>query len=317
MHLGALELTLTAENWAAPVTVRTAIDGRVVNRGAQLYRPFNNTHLEPLASTVVGEDGVALLVRTCQSYLHVAQAARTQAFVEGQLCESARQVLEEPGYIGQELTIDLQQGATLVLEKLVAWYTSRDPAIAECGLAARQALTRARRFEAVLAEHRVAWQYLWRHFDVHLQPTGPAFTLNVPMLLRLNMLHLLQAVSPNSIGLDIGVPPRGWTGEAYQGHIFWDELFISHSIVFSGRGYHCSAKPSRGEDLQIEEPVACWYTPAFHFHPTLPSMLGSTLIRDQVVEVCQSCEKRFLTAPWVMKPFHGEEFPLDGVVGLI
>lgn len=93
--------------------------------------------------------------------------------------------------------------------------------------------------------------------------------------------------------------------------------FFSHSIVFSGRGYHCSAKPSRGEDLQIEEPVACWYTPAFHFHPTLPSMLGSTLIRDQVVEVCQSCEKRFLTAPWVMKPFHGEEFPLDGVVGLI
>ena len=113
-----------------------------------------------------------------------------------------------------------------MLEKLVACYTSRDPAIAECGLAARQALTRARRFEAVLAEHRVAWQYLWRHFDVHLQPAGPAFTLNVPMLLRLNMLHLLQAVSPNSIGLDIGVPPRGWTGEAYQGHIFWDELFI-------------------------------------------------------------------------------------------
>ena len=67
MHLGALELTLTAENWSAPVTVRTAIDGRVVNRGAQLYRPFNNTHLEPLASGVVGADGVALLVRTCQS----------------------------------------------------------------------------------------------------------------------------------------------------------------------------------------------------------------------------------------------------------
>ena len=40
------------------------------------------------------------------------------------------------------------------------------------------------------------------------------------------MFHLLQAVSPHSIGLDIGVPARGWTGEAYQGHIFWDELFI-------------------------------------------------------------------------------------------
>ena len=46
------------------------------------------------------------------------------------------------------------------------------------------------------------------------------------MLLRLDIFHLLQAVSPNSIGLDIGVPARGWTGEAYQGHVFWDELFI-------------------------------------------------------------------------------------------
>ena len=82
------------------------------------------------------------------------------------------------------------------------------------------------RFDAVMAEHVLAWKHLWRRFDVHIQPAGPGFKLNVPMLLRLNMFHLLQAVSPNSIGLDIGVPARGWTGEAYQGHIFWDELFI-------------------------------------------------------------------------------------------
>ena len=37
MHLGAVELLLTAENWSGPVTVRSAIDGRVVNTGAKLY----------------------------------------------------------------------------------------------------------------------------------------------------------------------------------------------------------------------------------------------------------------------------------------
>ena len=226
MHLGALELALTAENWSASVTVRSAIDGRVVNGGAKLYRKFNNKHLEPLAGEVVGEDGVYLLVRTCQSHIHVAQAARTQAFVDGQLREGPRRVIDEPGYIGQELAIDLQQGETLVLEKLASFYTSRDQAISECGLAARKAMARAGRFDAVMAEHVLAWKHLWRRFDVHLQPAEPAFKLNVPMLLRLNMFHLLQAVSPNSIGLDIGVPARGWTGEAYQGHIFWDELFI-------------------------------------------------------------------------------------------
>ena len=39
-------------------------------------------------------------------------------------------------------------------------------------------------------------------------------------------MRLSARRSPNSIGLDVGVPARGWTGEAYQGHIFWDELFI-------------------------------------------------------------------------------------------
>ena len=39
-------------------------------------------------------------------------------------------------------------------------------------------------------------------------------------------LHLLQTVSYNSEDLDIGVPARGLHGEAYRGHIFWDELFI-------------------------------------------------------------------------------------------
>ncbi len=226
MHIGALEVSLTAENWSAGVTVRPAIDGRIVNAGARLYRKFNNNHLEPVASEIIGEDGVCLQVRTCQSNIHVAQAARTQAFIAGELLEVRRRIIEEPGYIGQELRVELKQGETLVLEKLATFYTSRDHAISECSLEARQAMTRSGRFEVVLAAHLLAWKHLWRRFDIHLLPADHGFTMNVPMQLRFNMFHLLQSVSPNSIGLDIGVPARGWTGEAYQGHVFWDELFI-------------------------------------------------------------------------------------------
>jgi beta-phosphoglucomutase family hydrolase len=226
MHLGALELTLTADNWSAAVAVRSAIDGRVVNAGSKLYRKFNNRHLEPLAGELVGADGVLLAVQTCQSHVRVAQAARTRAFLHGRLLDVQRRVIEEPGYIGQEFEIDLRQGQSLVVEKLAACYTSRDHAISESALAARTAIARAGPFEAALAAHGTAWKHLWRRFEVHIQPADPGFTMNVPMLLRLNMFHLLQAVSPNSIGLDIGVPARGWTGETYQGHIFWDELFI-------------------------------------------------------------------------------------------
>ncbi len=226
MHLGALELVLTADNWSADVTVRSAIDGRVVNAGAKLYRKFNNKHLEPLAGEVVDEDSLCLQVRTCQSNVQVAQAERTRVFLDGQQVAVKRRIIKEPGYIGQELKIDVERGGILVLDKVTSFYTSRDQAVSECALEARKAIARAGRFDAVMADHVLAWKHLWRRFDVHLLPTDPHVKLNVPMLLRLNMFHLLQAVSPNSIGLDVGVPARGWTGEAYQGHVFWDELFI-------------------------------------------------------------------------------------------
>ncbi len=226
MHLGAMELTLTAENWSGPVTIRSGIDGRVVNAGAKLYKNFNGKHLDPLAGKVVGDDSVSLLVRTCQSDIRVAQVARTQAFLDGRLIEVSREIVREVGYIGREMTIDIAQGQMLVLEKLCCLYTSRDNAISECGLAAEQAVARAGRFEAVMADHLRNWRHLWRRYDVGIQPADPGFKTNVPMLLRLNMFHLLQTVSLQSLGLDIGIPARGWTGEAYQGHIFWDEVFI-------------------------------------------------------------------------------------------
>ncbi len=224
MHLAALEVALTAENWSASVTIQTAIDGRIVNLGARLYRKFNNTHLVPLAGDVVGDDSLYLLVRTSQSNIHVAQAARTQVFL-GEQRQVRRRTIEEPGYIGQEFSVEVTQGETLVVEKLASIYTSRDHAISECGLEARKAIARAGRFDAAKVEHVRAWKNLWRRFDVYFEPAEPA-KLNALMLLRLNMFHLLQTVSIHSIGLDIGIPARGWTGEAYQGHIFWDELFI-------------------------------------------------------------------------------------------
>ena len=226
MHLGALEVTITAENWSGRVTIRSAVDGRVVNAGAKLYQAFNGKHLEPLVAEPVGNDGAYLLVRTCQSDIRIAQVARTQAFLDGGLLETPRAVTKEAGYIGQELAIDMTQGQTLSVEKLAFLYTSRDYAISECGWEAHKAMARAGRFEAVKADHTLIWAHHWSRFDIVVQPTDPDLKLDVPMLLRFNMFHLLQTVSVHSIGLDIGIPARGWTGEAYQGHIFWDELFI-------------------------------------------------------------------------------------------
>jgi hypothetical protein len=46
-------------------------------------------------------------------------------------------------------------------------------------------------------------------------------------------------------------------------------------------------------------------------------MLSPALIRNQVVEVREPCQTRLLAAVGMMKPFHGEELPLEGVMRLI
>jgi len=233
MHVAALEWTLTADNWSGDITFRSGIEGRIVNAGAQLYRRFNNRHLEVIAAGELEHaDGVFLQVRTSQSRLEVAQAARTRVFRNDAPVEPARQPIDDAGYIGQEFTVRMEPDETIRLEKIVSLHTSRDEAIAESALAAHKTLARAPRFERIMERHVFAWRHLWRRFDIHIRLADTRPHLNMPMLLRLNMFHLLQAASLNSIGLDIGVPARGWTGEAYQGHIFWDELFIFPTLNF-------------------------------------------------------------------------------------
>src|SRR6187402_742793 len=112
---------------------------------------------------------------SCQSHVHVAQAVRTSAFVDGKIQAGARRAIDAPEYIGQEFVINIRQGQTLLLEKVLSFYTSRDQAISECGLAARKAIERAGRFDALVAEHVLSWKHLWRRFDVHLRPGEAGF----------------------------------------------------------------------------------------------------------------------------------------------
>jgi hypothetical protein len=46
-------------------------------------------------------------------------------------------------------------------------------------------------------------------------------------------------------------------------------------------------------------------------------MLGTPLVRDQVVQMCQPDKKCLLASIWMMKSFRHEQFPVYGVMGLI
>ena len=223
-HLAALETVFRAENWTGEVEFCSALDGRVKNDNVERYSDLASRHLESIETQEFDGECIYLKVRTNQSLLQVAQAARTRVFVEGTPKQVERRLVQEDGYIGQQFSVSLQENEETKIEKIVSLFNSRDVAISEAGLEARKEVGRAAAFQELVHEHIQAWDHLWHRFGMKIDENDSDEP--VQMILNLHIFHLLQTVSVHSIKLDVGVPSRGWHGEAYRGHIFWDELFI-------------------------------------------------------------------------------------------
>jgi len=226
-HLAAIELEVTAENWSGTLDVSSVLDGRVVNAGVARYRGLSNRHLEVLEVNAIDDESVYLRMRATQSRLEIAQAARTRLYQnDSRSWVPSRLERDDPACIGQAFAVALAQGGTVCIEKVVTLYSSRDHAISECGLAACEAVARAGRFAQLGASHVRRWNQLWRRFDIGIEEREAAGTERTALILRLHIFHVLQTASTQTMDLDVGVPARGWHGEAYRGHVFWDELFI-------------------------------------------------------------------------------------------
>src|SRR6056297_3042947 len=76
-------------------------------------------------------------------------------------------------------------------------------------------------YDSMRDESMAEWEKLWKEMDVEVD--GDRFSQK---LLRLHMAHLMVSASPHNVNIDAGVTARGLHGEAYRGHIFWDELYI-------------------------------------------------------------------------------------------
>lgn len=227
-HIAALETKVKALNWSGKIEFRSGLDGQVTNGGVERYRDLNDRHLAPCKEEHVDGDIIALKVETVQSEIRIALAARTRVYRPEGLEPLAiePQTHCEPGLVEQTLALDLQEREEVTVEKVIGLATNRDHAISEAGLEAIKWAKRAGRFEQLLASHSLAWKHLWRRFSIDLALADPIAGLRTMLILRLHCFHLLQTASLHSMDHDVGVPSRGWHGEAYRGHIFWDELFI-------------------------------------------------------------------------------------------
>ncbi|SEO84239.1 glycoside hydrolase family 65 protein [Trujillonella endophytica] len=223
--LAALDCSVVPENWSGRLTVRSALDGRVENAGVARYRGLDGRHL----AFVTGGHCAGLLtlvVETVQSRIRVGLAARHRLLVDGVEHEPGHRATAGDGLTAVEFDVDVRPGRAVTVEKVVALCTSRDRAIGEPGAAALDEARRAPSFDRLLERHVQAWAHLWERCDVRIE--GPSRT---SLVLRLHVFHILQTVSPHSVDLDAGIPARGLHGEAYRGHVFWDEVFVLPFLV--------------------------------------------------------------------------------------
>ena len=132
------------------------------------------------------------------------------------------------GYVEALIPVEIARGEPIRVEKVCTLYTSRDKAISEAGLAAREALDRCRNIAQLQQTHIRAWSNYWDRCDIALHPSMH----EEQKIIRLHIYHLLQTASNHTLDLDVGLPSRGWTGESYRGHVFWDEVFMLPFLTY-------------------------------------------------------------------------------------
>ncbi len=219
-HLAALKYSVTPLNHDGVLSIRSGLNGRVINAGVERYRQLSSKHLEPVREK--GEANTSSIVlQTNQSAIQIAQAAKLYVF-EGRNRihpDITHNMID--GAVYSTFEVEAKEGHPIHVEKVVAIYTSKDEGVKRPLIEAQNALYSIGGFDELHQASAAAWADIWAKIDIHIE--GDRL---VQKLLRLNQYHSMISASPHNVEIDAGIPARGLHGEAYRGHIFWDEIYI-------------------------------------------------------------------------------------------
>lgn len=221
-HRAAIKWEVKAINWEGKLTIHSALDASVINAGVDRYKDLSSKHLTILSIGQHQNGSLFVKTATTQSDIRIGQASQTFFYTEkGDKLTPKSQQIENKEYIGENFDIQLSKQQPIFVEKHLALYTSKDEAITEALLEAVNALEEVETFKKLSDDNTLVWQSLWTENDTEIE----ADDFEDQLILRLHVFHLLQTYSAHTTNLDAGIPARGWHGEAYRGHIFWDEMF--------------------------------------------------------------------------------------------
>jgi alpha,alpha-trehalose phosphorylase len=230
-HLVAMSYEVTLLDGSAPVAISSLVlERQDAHRadGLPEYRPGDPRLATVLPHRVLNVQAAELADRrivlgyqTTNSRMtlgvgvdHVIDAACSYNTV-GSLDDGAREVL---------VTADALPGVPIRITKYATYQTSRSIPVPELVNRCRRTLDRAVRdgFDTLVTSQRANLGRFWDRADVRVQTRlNP---MRQQQAIRWNLYQVAQA-SWRAEGA--GVPAKGLTGQAYEGHYFWDtEIYV-------------------------------------------------------------------------------------------
>ncbi|KAF1297826.1 glycosyl hydrolase [Enterococcus sp. JM4C] len=223
-HLYALSYQVTPLNFSGEIELISEADGGVYNYNVARYRSLTHHHLEVLE---IGSEGTKsrLLAQTRQSNILICQ----QAELKSDAISFEHMTSEQTDTkVRQIIPVAVTKGQSIKVEKIVSVYSEKARAKARSNdtlnseISSMEANPPAGTFEEITRASSESWAKLWQRAEISL--AGDRLS---EKMLHLHTYHLLVSGSPvGNHQLDASITARGLHGEAYRGHIFWDELFI-------------------------------------------------------------------------------------------
>ena len=233
-HLAAMSFEVTVDH-PAPVTIssRVACDveavhgGRAERRDPRLGRRLDHRTLHHCFCE--GKDGTVLLGYRAQNSgmtLAVGVAHVVDVATPHDVSTHA-----DPDNSEVVVTADAVPGAPIRVVKYVTYQSSREVPPERLGDRCVRTVHRARRdgFEELLAAQRRNLDRFWDRADVVVD--AEEAPVQVQQATRWNVFQLAQA-SWRAEGT--GIPAKGLTGAAYDGHYFWDtEAYVLPFLAYT------------------------------------------------------------------------------------
>ncbi len=218
--LAAIQYEIEPQNYSASIQIRSGIDGTVINAGVERYKSLASKHLEPI-NQGSEQNKLFVLMKTNQSNHQIAEVARHRVFVDDKpaVVTFETDISEASAFASFNTAVN--SGQKLRLEKTVAICSDKEHFVDDALASAFAAVKSAPDFAQIVSENIAQWSELWESVDIKIE--GDRWSQK---LIRLHWYHLLSSVSPFNQQLDASITARGLHGEAYRGHIFWDELYI-------------------------------------------------------------------------------------------